>query len=349
MTDVEELLRRSLARHVADAPSGSELPEKVRRRRRRGAIATSLATVVVLALAGTAVALDLSNPPVHSEVLTLPPSMTPPPAYQARVLAFHGIDITVPASWGTNQSECGVPSADTVVLDGFGDADDCPPQTYPSGVSEVRLSPTAAGDTAEGRQRERAGQRQIVSYPRSPYGHRTMRVVIPTVGVTVTIDAPGITANQIANSIRVTSHSPEGCLMHEDHIAMLRDPGFDRAQVRRGSSQDLIPPGPSSVRLCQYAQTWLLASTRIRGVAARNLALTLNRAPRGSGVADGENCLQTPPGDGFELAANYRAGPTVFVSLDEDCGVTEATNGSRHAHLGPQQARAITEPLHSDF
>jgi hypothetical protein len=350
MTDVEELLRRSLTHHVVDAPTGDRLPAKVRRRRRRGAIASSLATLIVLALAGTAVALDVASPSVHNDVLVLPPGQTLPPG-PGRVVAFHGIDITVPASWGTNQSACGVPSANTVVLDGFGDGDDCPPQTYPSGVSEVRLNPTAAGDTAGGRQRERAGQGQIVSYRRSAYGHRTMRVVVPSAGVTVTIDAPGTATTRISDSIRSATASPEGCAMQNRTIGNTGGPNPATTSAHAGARRSLIPPGDSTIALCQYVQAWLVDSTAVTESAASKITVALNRAPRGPGINYGnsESCLYVPDGDGTELIATYQHGPPVTVNVVEGCGFIDATNGRRQAHLSSSTMRDITGPLHSDF
>jgi hypothetical protein len=343
MTDVEELVRRSLARHVAQAPAGDGLPAKVRRRRRRGAIASSLATVIVVAVAGTAVALDISNPRTSTllDVVSGPPT---------RVVAFHGIDLTVPASWRTNDSSCGNPLGNTVIVPALVSVQHCRIVIGRAGrFSDAVLT---AGSVPSVKSRHwviRNGLTQIVGSTTDATGVVSTSVAVPSAGALITINTvdPGV-AHRIVDSIRPTSVSPEGCAMRNPSIG-LRLVANGRPPQRSGAALYLIPPGPSSIALCEYVQGWLEGSTTVHGIDAARLANQVRAAPSGFRISPGINCVQPLGGFGIDAVAHYPRGHSITVEIADDCGATIASNGTRGATLGRRMVKAFAGPLHSDF
>ncbi|WP_166133134.1 PASTA domain-containing protein [Nocardioides ochotonae] len=119
MTDehLTELLERAAGRvHVGPAPVDTMVGAADRVRRRRAlTLALASAAAVVAVAGGTAVLSSTGGAPGPQ-----PPAASPTPAAPASDVRLVGLGhaaIAVPQSWGTNETRCGVPQKDTVVID----------------------------------------------------------------------------------------------------------------------------------------------------------------------------------------------------------------------------------------
>ncbi len=134
--ELSDLLERAADQiPVGPAPVGHLLARATRHRRwRTVAVVASSAAAVVVAMAGTALLLSPNTtpkPPVSTpSVAAIPPG--------TRLVGIGHAAIAVPESWGTNETQCGTPKKDTVVID-VGAIPACA-TGRPAGVESVDLS-----------------------------------------------------------------------------------------------------------------------------------------------------------------------------------------------------------------
>jgi hypothetical protein len=115
--DLSDLLERAADRIPVGPPPLDDLLVRATRHRHRRTVTVvmSSAAAVVVVLVGTALLLPLNSTPT-------PPVATPTPSVAAipprtRLVGIGHAAIAVPVSWGTNQTHCGTPLSDTVVID----------------------------------------------------------------------------------------------------------------------------------------------------------------------------------------------------------------------------------------
>jgi hypothetical protein len=134
-SNLSELLEHSAERVNVRPPSVIQIIEDASRQRRRRAWA--VASVATLACAAAITAL-LALPGSLSE-----PSQPVGPANQAetipatRLVGLGNVAIAVPNEWGTNDTHCGTPMSDTVVINV--DVTAACAALYPEGVESVEL------------------------------------------------------------------------------------------------------------------------------------------------------------------------------------------------------------------
>ncbi|MET9316898.1 PASTA domain-containing protein [Kribbella sp. NPDC003505] len=134
MTDLTDLLERTAAHTpVGPPPLDALRAGATRRRRRRTAGITGAAAVAVAAVVG------------GTTLLTSPertaPVTSPAPAVPTRLVGQGHAAIAVPQSWGTNQSMCGTPRRDTVLIADPTELQYC--MAFPvAGVDSVRVATT---------------------------------------------------------------------------------------------------------------------------------------------------------------------------------------------------------------
>jgi hypothetical protein len=133
-----ELLERAADRTaVGPAPLEAMRAGAARRRRQRALAATALGAAAVLAvIGGTAV---LATPGVGPQE-PRPPAASDGPAPVppgTRLVGLGSVAIAVPEEWGTNETRCGTPQKDTVVIN-VGAVDACA-TARPEGVESVEL------------------------------------------------------------------------------------------------------------------------------------------------------------------------------------------------------------------
>lgn len=114
MDDLNTLLEERVADVPVGAPPIDAMRAAVRRRRSRMTVLGAVAAVAAIA-AGGVVWQQLDAPDAQPPVASDPPADTPPDGY--RYVGIGTAVIAVPEDWGTNDTECGTPMSDTVVID----------------------------------------------------------------------------------------------------------------------------------------------------------------------------------------------------------------------------------------
>jgi hypothetical protein len=114
---LSEILERTAERLPVGPPPVSAMVEDAGRTRRRRTLTAALAgATAIVAVAVTSVV--LSSP--YGSSSPQPPVVSPPPVSPPAGMRFVGIGhaaIAVPEKWGTNETRCGTPKRDTVVID----------------------------------------------------------------------------------------------------------------------------------------------------------------------------------------------------------------------------------------
>src|SRR5438445_9979369 len=246
--DVNDLLDRAVRwyrpRTASDPASIAGIARKRRRRRRIGAIAVStLITLGSLVLLIGALKPEGPHPSIGSSI----PSGSVIPTSTGQVIGFHGLDVTVPASWKINDTKCGTPQGDTVIRDTGG----MPLWlgNRPSGISSLELV-----DNPEYWQPKMQSIRTITN----PHGMQLERGTVPDrPGVAIYVpDAhvlmfadtvTDVETNAIVDSIQLADTDPNGCAMRETEL----DPPTSY-QPEASMKDALIPGSPSTIAICHY-------------------------------------------------------------------------------------------------
>ncbi|TDW16026.1 PASTA domain-containing protein [Kribbella kalugense] len=128
-TKLTDLLERTADQTpVGPPPLGAVRTGAVRRRRHRRTAVLSAAAAVAVVIAGTTVLTS------HRPTVTSPA----PAPVATRLVGLGHAAIAVPKSWGTNQSSCGTPMKDTVLIEDPSAGQYC--MAYrPEGVDSVML------------------------------------------------------------------------------------------------------------------------------------------------------------------------------------------------------------------
>jgi hypothetical protein len=128
-SQLTELLERAGERTTVGPPPIDAMRAGATRRRRRRTVAISMAAAasVVVAAGGTALLVapggDSQKVPAATKGTAGPPSVSSPmPRVTSgvwpglRMVGLGQVAVTVPQDWGTNQTRCGVPQSDTVLI-----------------------------------------------------------------------------------------------------------------------------------------------------------------------------------------------------------------------------------------
>lgn len=353
MSDVEDLVRATLLNHADDAPTPERLAESVRARRRRSRRTRQALTVVAVAAATAAavvipLTLTASGHEGSKDVTAPKPK---PPAEQ--VIGFHGIEITVPASWKMNDLRCGTPVADTVIRDTGGTQLCLVPR--PPNVNSVELLPNSSMVKSI---RESTGITNAhgVHLLRGRAGS-DIGIVVPAVGVIAFVHTITTSlADRIIDSIDITRVDSSGCKMREFQL----QPPFSATVLRGPYNPYVIYPGATSVAICHYEDNWLVSSAMATGTQLTNIVREANTARGGfahARPADYAESICAEPasrggeaGSGYILLARNADGATqrLWAHIGS-CGPLGITNGQRAGRLSLQLAQAINAPLHSGF
>jgi hypothetical protein len=142
----QQQLSNRLEDRVADVPVGAPpidaMRSAVRRRRSRMTVLGAAAAVAVIAAGGVAwQQVDNADPrpPIASDQPADPDA--PPEGY--RYVGIGSAVIAVPETWGSNETECGTPQEDTVVIDQGFICQALIPR--PADVDSVRVEPILDG------------------------------------------------------------------------------------------------------------------------------------------------------------------------------------------------------------
>jgi hypothetical protein len=353
MTDLEDLVRATLAERADDAPAPDRLAEAVRTRRhrsRRGRQALAVVAVAAATAAAVVIPLTVTGSAARRDRHVTTPAPLPRPSNE-QVIGFHGIEITVPASWKMNDLRCGTPIADTVIRD-TGGSTHCLIARPPK-VNSVELTADLIGTVKSIHQTSDVTNPHGVRLFSGEAGRDT-GVIIPTAGVVLFVNASPAMTQRILDSVRRVTTDWSGCKMHESQLKPVA-PG----PLPLKYQPYIIVPGPTSIAICHYEDNWLVSSTVTTGAAMANVVQTANTAPnefvheaphRGVYVPCATPVrLGGERGTGFILWAHYPDGKARELWFQSDCGALGITNGQRAGALTEGLARAINEPLHRGF
>ena len=354
MTELEELIRETLADRASRAPSADGLVEGVRhRRRRRRATRTAFAVAAVAVATATAVVVPLTLGDHGTTKPAEKPTTPPAPASDEQVIGYHGLEITVPVSWHINDTRCGTPVSNTVVRDTGGTL--ACAVGRPKGISSVELLDNPSDWIAHIRNLQSTTNREGVTIQRGSIPHRPGAVVVvPSVGVLMFVDTTTTAmADGIVDSIRLADRDVTGCSMREHQL---------NPPSRGGSDQSgplALPPAPSSITICHYSDFWLMSAVTVTGQTAANIVRLANAAEpgwaHGAGAPSEAACGKEPPptgelGAGYILFLHYADGPTVTAWAHiGTCGRLGITTGLATGALTLELAQAINRPLGVGF
>jgi hypothetical protein len=365
MIDLEQAVRESLARHQAEAPNGDLLLAKIRHsihvrspKRRRthayAAMAAVVAAVIALPLVLTAVlGGDGSGGQPADGGLDGP---------QQRV-AFHGVDVTVPADWMVATPECGRGGVvDSVILDYRGPGQDCAlaPQggdsnAQPGGIRVVRLvladSPNGQILSALAAQptTTKDGKQALAGHGR-PKGYPMQLAVlrIPDAGVVVSVESYDLAAaDRILATTSVFQPDPNGCQLHAGtFLPPPPQPGVGAA----GGVESPPPPAdtdahllpnatPDGAAVCLYDAGWLVRSAALQPDQVRQLVAMVRRLepgrsqPLSSFHQSAARCLEALS-HGYMVRFTFPARSPVTVDVRlTGCRDLGATNGTHSGKL----------------
>jgi len=354
--DVNDLLDRAAGWYspstAPDPASIAAIAGERRRRRRLGAIAVS--TVITLGslvlLIGT-LKPGGSQPPIGGGT----PSGTQVPASTGQVIGYHGLDVTVPASWNINDMTCGTPRTDTVIRDVGAIAACLVPR--PPGISSLELV-----DNPEYWQPLMQSVRTLTNAHGVRLDQGTvpdrpgMAIYVPAVQVLMFADTvTDAETNAIVDSIQLADTDPNGCAMR----AMDLDPPASY-QPEASLKGALIPGLPSSIAICHYVDNWLVSSATLTGQEMTDLVGVVNGLPEGFDHAppstfDPSICSE-PSSAGGELGSGFvmwvsEAGSATLPLWAHIgfCGHLGITNGARDGQLTPELAASLNRPLHAGY
>jgi hypothetical protein len=274
-----------------------------------------------------------------------------------QVVTFHGLSITVPASWPVSGYSCALTTS-VVELPGVTPLcargphpeftivtfyeDDLPKhgvtttsRTTISGLAATRVEIEPGPGSAD-----RAG----VGYQ------------VPELRASVLIQpAQGQTGQDLVASLRVDAVDTHGCRSRAtDVVELPRTATSDRP----GMAQALIPAQPMSASVCRYQAGWLEAGATLSGTALRAFAAKLNGLPVGLSRAKDPSFVQCRVqgslgsvsgeeyGDSetYRIEIRYSAGsPVILVGRVARCGILGISNGARTGQRTQALAVALAD------
>lgn len=354
--DVNDLLDRAVGWYRSDADPDPARIAKIasRRHRRRRFSAIAVSTVLTLgALAFVVTTLTpgrSGGPPIG----TSPTSMQPPTSTD-QVIGYHGLTVTVPASWSINDEHCGTPQSDTVIRDTGGVLLCLVPR--PPRISSVEMVDNPGYWLPKIQSPRTLTNPNGVQLERGTVPDRDgIAVYVPAVNVLMFVQTvTEAETGAIVDSIRLADTDPNGCAMRERQL----EPPV--SYQPESSMQDVLIPGSASaIAICHYVDNWLVSSATVTGQEMASLVSVVNELPEGFVHAppasyEPSQCDE-PASEGGELGSGYilwvHEADGIAVPLWAHvgiCGDLGITNGARDGQLTPEFAKALNESLHAGY
>jgi hypothetical protein len=260
-----------------------------------------------------------------------------------QVVTFHGLSITVPASWPVSGPACEV-STSLVELPGINLL--CPSRPHPEFTVVTFYEDnfpnhgvtTSSRTTISGLPATRV---EIEPAPgsadRAEVGYQ-----VPELHASVLIQpAQRQSVQELADSLRVNAVDTHGCRSKTTDVA-----DFPRTATsdRPGLAQALIPAQPVSASVCRYQAGWLEKGASLSGTALRAFAAKLNAVPVGLSRARDPGFVQCRvqgslgsvsgeeygDSEAYRIEIGYSAGsPVILVGRLGRCGDLGISNGAR--------------------
>jgi hypothetical protein len=236
---------------------------------------------------------------------------------------MHGLTVDVPAAWPVNAEACGTPQEDTVIVEAYV-VPACAAGRHPH-VDSVTVRPYHR--FVDPGLRPTAGRAIDGHAARVVTSAGATTVLVPDLEAAVEIKTRSTDlAQRISDSVRVVTADAHGCESHRNDTAKLPT---GRAPENLAARTALVPANPASVTTCGYDESGLRVGATLTGAGARQLAATLNAAPRGGSLNASRDCDDLLGAPSYVLTFTYDAAPddTVWVRVD-GCGVLGASNSS---------------------
>lgn len=283
------------------------------------------------------------------------PSESDVPAPTEQVVGYHGLLLTVPASWTINDEACGTPRSDTVLRD-LGAVLSCL-IPRPPGISTVELLDDPSYSLPQVQQEATLTNANGVRLKRGTLPDRPgIAVYVPAVGVMMLIDTVADAQTQeIVDSIELADVDPHGCAMHEQELAP--PASYEPPAAMKDA---LIPGSPTAIAICHYVDDWLRSSASLEGEDLSRFVDMVNGLEEGFVYAPTDtydpSLCNEPSSEGGELGAGY----VLWVhGIDHEpvplwahvgiCGGLGIENGAREGQLTPLFAKLLHRPLHAGF
>lgn len=349
MTDHQELdivLRQwgSQARTAVSQQPMPELTPRVHSSRHFGwQLAAGVTAVAVAAVVAVGLPKLLAKNSGDADPLRgITSTASAPAGFQ--VITFHGLSITVPASWQVNNGNyCQLtgsvielptsveaacrrpPYLDLTIVDFLGGTQPLPPESVRSSMNT-----TISGLPAT---------RVEGSAPRPAIGY-----IVPRLSVSVLIQpAAGQTGEDLAASLAVHAVDSHGCPARITDGDTFPPPA---TAGRPGAAETLIPGQPTSMSACRYVLGWLNQGATVSGAALRAFVSAVNGLPPGlsqaadlglvtcTGTPDRDHLPPLSDPDVYRFQLRYPSGPLVLLSARAGvCGKSGVANGRRTGQL----------------
>ncbi len=280
----------------------SDVPENPGTRSR---LVAGMVALVVFVVGSSLVWSSMGGlPPPTGDTPSVEPSGSDVPAPSEQVIGYHGLLLTVPASWTINDEACGTPKSDTVLRDLGGVLACLLPR--PPGISSVELLDDPSSSLPQIQQEASLTNSNGVRLQRGTLPDRGgIAVYVPAVDVLMLIDTVADAQTQeIVDSIELADVDPNGCVMREQELAP--PASYEPPATMRDV---LIPGSPTAIAICHYVDDWLRSSASLKGEDLSRFADVVNGLEEGFVYAptdtyDPSFCNE-PSTDGGELGAGY--------------------------------------------
>lgn len=276
-----------------------------------------------------------------------------PPGFQ--VVTFHGLSITVPASWQVTTGRHCQLTRSVIELPAYAES-----TCGRAGYFNLTIIDFYEGTELLASEAVHSTQTTISGVPATRvgvnFGRPAVGYLVPRLSAGVLImPAAGQTGADLEASLAVNAVDSPGC------PARITDENIfpPRAGAgRSGTAQALIPGQPTSMRACRYVQGWVEWGATVSGAALRSFDTAVNGLPAGLSRADsnlGYKCGSTgtgpqvpPPADIYRFELRYPDGPPVLLSGRVGfCGKSGIANGSRTGQLTQALSEALIDTVDS--
>jgi hypothetical protein len=314
------------------------------------------AAIAVLALALVPLAADAAlrtRDGSHHSISTADPV----PADDTQAISYHGIEMRVPASWKVNDTYCGTPMHDTVVV-AQGPTPDClvrePPgltvveilttSTEPDSFGAIYSTVATESVTVDGSPAQRGS-----GYITRIQARRSV-LVLPEQEVVVSIESPDdAMAERLLDSVHLAPVDSNGCAARVSSLTP------DRGAKPAYAAAALLPPGATSVSICRYRDLQLERSTRLTANDVAQLqsifgALPVGVSHPGPEFAEAPFLCAEDLRRGFVIRADSPDGDItpVFVHIG-GCDELSASNGARSTKIDWPLVTFMTRHVGYDF
>ena len=337
--DLETMMRQAAGTPPTKVPHDAILKRSRRRRTVRRSVQSAgalVAVVAVLTIAGQ-VPQSVELRPVSPVDQQPTPEPLGPSGWTA--VSFHGLEVSVPPTWDLDDTRCGTPRRDTIILANGGGTPTCFHPGRP-GLTVARLTPVEGKDArawaavattpseVSGRT-ARTGTGTI-----DPALQRRSVLVVPDVGVVLSVTlGDRDLAEKIIASARVVDTDSNGC---DANVGTPEASGVDVPDT------GLVRPDPSGGTVCRYVDGWVARSVRLRPTAAVALADALNELePAGPEPLD-DSCRKDDAGRGFVVHFQYPdASDDDVAAFIDECRL-RVDNGVRSGRVDFAVTQALT-------